>query len=126
MSIRKIAGAAESAFDPRNAKLSLPPTPQPPRPEVPNLKEIQTSMHEEFTKRDEQRFMERLADMLNQSAKWSQKRLRFQVHDETERLMVQVLDAETEEVIRELPPEEALDLAARIQEMIGILLDEMA
>ena len=38
--------------------------------------------------------------------------------------MVQVIDVNTEEVIKELPPEEMLDLKARIHEMVGILIDE--
>src|SRR5690554_10376 len=50
--------------------------------------------------------------------------LRFKLHDDTKRLMCQVINIETMEVIKELPPEEMLDLSARIQEMVGIILDE--
>lgn len=50
--------------------------------------------------------------------------LSFQIHEDTEKLMVQVIDVNTEEVIKELPPEEMLDLEARIHEMIGVLIDE--
>ena len=50
--------------------------------------------------------------------------LSFQIHEDTEKLMVQVIDVNTEEVIKELPPEEMLDLEARIHEMVGILIDE--
>jgi flagellar protein FlaG len=50
--------------------------------------------------------------------------LSFQIHEDTEELMVQVIDVNTEEVIKELPPEEMLDLKARIHEMVGILIDE--
>lgn len=49
--------------------------------------------------------------------------LRFKIHDESDRLMVQVIDKETDELIREIPPERLLRLAAQIQEMIGLLLD---
>lgn len=38
--------------------------------------------------------------------------------------MVKVIDAETEEVIREIPPEKILDLVAMIWEMIGLIVDE--
>jgi len=50
--------------------------------------------------------------------------LSFQIHEDTEELMVQIIDVNTEEVIKELPPEEMLDLKARIHEMVGILIDE--
>jgi flagellar protein FlaG len=50
--------------------------------------------------------------------------LSFQIHEDTEELMVQIIDVNTEGVIKELPPEEMLDLKARIHEMVGILIDE--
>jgi len=48
----------------------------------------------------------------------------FQIHEDTEKMMVKVVDLNTDEVIKELPPEEMLDLQARIHEMVGILIDE--
>lgn len=50
--------------------------------------------------------------------------LSFEIHDETDRMMVKVIDSKTKEVIKELPPEEMLDLSARIHEMVGLLIDE--
>ncbi|PTV96837.1 flagellar protein FlaG [Halanaerobium saccharolyticum] len=50
--------------------------------------------------------------------------LSFQIHEDTEKIMVKVVDLNTDEVIKELPPEEMLDLQARIHEMVGILIDE--
>lgn len=49
--------------------------------------------------------------------------LRFKIHDESDRVIVQVIDKETDKLIREIPPERLLKLAAQIQEMIGLLLD---
>ncbi|SFL22251.1 flagellar protein FlaG [Halanaerobium salsuginis] len=50
--------------------------------------------------------------------------LSFQIHEDTEKMMVKVVDLNTDEVIKELPPEEMLDLQARIHEMVGILINE--
>jgi len=50
--------------------------------------------------------------------------LKFRVHDGTGQLMVQVVDRNTGEVLRETPPEEFLDLAVRLREMVGFFLDE--
>jgi len=52
--------------------------------------------------------------------------LDFSVHDETGTVKVDVTDKETGEVIREIPPQQVLDLMARIDEMMGILYDEKA
>ncbi|HBK67556.1 MAG TPA: flagellar biosynthesis protein FlaG, partial [Firmicutes bacterium] len=38
--------------------------------------------------------------------------------------MVQVIEANTEEIITEIPPEKILDLVARIEEMIGLMVDK--
>ncbi len=52
------------------------------------------------------------------------RRLDFRIHEETHRVVVKVIDTETDKVIKEIPPEQILQLAARIQEMIGLLVDE--
>ena len=49
--------------------------------------------------------------------------LRFRVHKETERIMVQVIDRESEKVIREITPERVLNMVAQIQNMIGLFID---
>jgi flagellar protein FlaG len=51
-------------------------------------------------------------------------RLDFGVHEDTNLVMVQVVDSNTNEVIREIPPESRLDAMARIQEFVGLLFDE--
>ncbi len=49
--------------------------------------------------------------------------LNFSVHEETERIMVRITDQNTGDVIREIPSEEFLNLAARLQEMVGLMFD---
>jgi flagellar protein FlaG len=50
--------------------------------------------------------------------------LQFRVDDATGRMVVSVTDAVTGEVIRQVPGEEALRMAERIDASIGALLDE--
>lgn len=52
------------------------------------------------------------------------RKFEFSIHDKTKEIMVKVIDSETDEVIREIPPEKILDLVAKIWEMVGILVDE--
>lgn len=50
--------------------------------------------------------------------------LQFSIHEATGRTFVRVIRGETGEIIREIPPEEILNLAAKIDEMMGILYDQ--
>ncbi len=50
--------------------------------------------------------------------------LNFTRHDETGRTMVRITNRDTDEVIREIPAKQVLDLAAKIEEMVGIIFDE--
>lgn len=70
--------------------------------------------------------MEESAKALNKTLEYINTRLSFQIHEETDRLMARIIDVKTLEVIKEMPPEEFLDLIARIREMVGLLIDERA
>ncbi len=48
----------------------------------------------------------------------------FSIHEKTNRIMVKIIDSETKEIIREIPPEKILDMVAQMWEMAGILIDE--
>jgi flagellar protein FlaG len=50
--------------------------------------------------------------------------LEFSVHKETHQISVKVLDKETGEIIREIPPEKNLDFLAALWRKAGILIDE--
>lgn len=50
--------------------------------------------------------------------------LQFSIHKSSGKLMTIVKDAGTDRVIREIPPSELLNLAAKMDEMIGILFDQ--
>lgn len=50
--------------------------------------------------------------------------LEFSVHKETHIISVKVLDKETGEIIREIPPEKNLDFLATLWRKAGILIDE--
>lgn len=48
----------------------------------------------------------------------------FGIHEGTNRVMIRIVDKDTKEVIKELPPEKTLDMIAKVWEMAGILIDE--
>lgn len=60
----------------------------------------------------------------NDKMKKTRTRCEFSYHEETKRVSIKVLDRETEEVIREIPPEETLEMVEKMVELAGILFDE--
>lgn len=60
----------------------------------------------------------------NNTMRMTKTSCQFQYHEETNRVSIKVIDKDTEEVIREIPSEEALELIQRMWEMAGILVDE--
>ncbi|QGQ99904.1 flagellar protein FlaG [Paenibacillus psychroresistens] len=50
--------------------------------------------------------------------------LEFSVHKATHQISVKVLDKDTGEIIREIPPEKNLDFLATLWRKAGILIDE--
>lgn len=52
--------------------------------------------------------------------------LKFNIHEATGRVKVTVTDKETGDLVREIPPEQVLDLMAKIEEMMGVLFDHSA
>jgi flagellar protein FlaG len=49
---------------------------------------------------------------------------RFSVHEGTQEILVKVINEDTGEVIREIPPEKILDMVAKMWELMGIFVDE--
>jgi flagellar protein FlaG len=63
-------------------------------------------------------------DILREAFRMFNRRLKFSVNEEIDRVVVKVVDGSTDKVIKEIPPEEIQKLVARIRETIGILFDE--
>ncbi|MBE3598844.1 MAG: flagellar protein FlaG [Limnochordaceae bacterium] len=65
-------------------------------------------------------------ELLNRMLEEARRQLRFHVHEATGRIWVQVINPETQEVVKEIPPEKYLDMVARIWQLVGLLVDERA
>lgn len=48
----------------------------------------------------------------------------FGIHEGTKRLTIKIVDKDTKEIIKEVPPEKTLDMIAKVWELAGILVDE--
>lgn len=61
---------------------------------------------------------------MNRLLEGTNRRFEYSVHDKINGIMVKVIDENTGEVIREIPPKKILDMVANMLEMAGLLVDE--
>lgn len=60
---------------------------------------------------------------INKKIKPTHTQCEFAYHEKTKRISITVRDTDTDEVIREIPPEKTLDIIAKSLELAGILVD---
>ena len=60
--------------------------------------------------------------MLNKQLSYTEAQYGF--HEETNRVVIKIIDKETDQVLREVPPEKTLKMIAKVWELAGILVDE--
>lgn len=64
-------------------------------------------------------------DKANKSVQGKEHEFNYKIHQSTGDVIVQILDKNTHEVIREVPPEKLIDLIEKLQELsVGALIDE--
>ena len=63
-------------------------------------------------------------DTINKQIAMRHTNCSFKYHDDTNRISITVKNADTDEVIREIPPEKALDMLAKAWELAGLMVDE--
>ena len=78
--------------------------------------------NEENAKQPSTEQIKKAVEQLNK--KMGQSEAVFGFHEETNRVTIKIVDKDTKEVIKELPPEKTLDMIAKVWEMAGILVDE--
>lgn len=60
----------------------------------------------------------------NRSVAGASTRFEFSIHEKTKQIMVKVIDKESNELIREIPPEKILDIIAGIWDTVGLFVDQ--
>ena len=66
---------------------------------------------------------QQVARHLNAELKPFNTELSFSVDKETEKIVIKIVSSETEEVVRQIPAEEVLRIAARVRKLLGLLVD---
>lgn len=68
--------------------------------------------------------LKKMIEEMNRKINNSNEIAMFGIHEDTNRVMIKIMDKDTKEVIKEFPPEKTLDMIAKLWEMAGILVDE--
>ncbi|MDR9793284.1 flagellar protein FlaG [Aeribacillus pallidus] len=111
MGIQKITGVNNNAFlqdmQGKEEKLSMPENQQPVQEEEKKAKVT----------------LEEAIEDLNNFLKPIKTSIQFVLHEELEEYFVQVVNVETNEVLREIPPKKMLDIYAAMAELMGLIVD---
>jgi len=105
----------------------------PPRMREPEEQVVrQRQQHENLAKpqeataeRQERIQPEELLDQIKALTEDGLYSVRFEQERDLNELIVKVVDQETEEVIRQIPPEELIELAKRLRELSGNIVDTL-
>jgi len=74
---------------------------------------------EEFTREE----LREIADSFGEAVGLLNRGVRIQVDEDSNRFITQVIDRESDEVIRQIPPQELLEISSRLRRFVGALLD---
>ena len=69
------------------------------------------------------RRMSRLLDKIVESLNWN---IKVRIDESSDRIVTQIVDPEKNAVIKQIPPQELLEIMSRLKEFVGVLLDREA
>lgn len=67
-----------------------------------------------------------MSKMMSQFLAMTNPDLKFDVHEDTNRLMVNLVDGKANRVLKTFPSKEFLDMVARIKDYVGMIVDKKA
>lgn len=88
-----------------------------------NNDRMQKELQKELEKLDSKQ-LEDVFDDFKKKFDYLNKHLKVEIDEELNRPVVRIIDNETNEVVRELPPEEMVQLAKKIDQMVGLLFEK--
>jgi len=103
-------------------------TTQPVQQNKLELNEAKITMGEEIVNEDKvslsEEEIESIIKELNQFIQIFNTKIAFEIDKETKKTILRIVDVETNEVIRQIPPEELLQISRRISELLGLIINE--
>lgn len=68
--------------------------------------------------------MQQAVDSINEIFEINQSELKFVFHEGLEQYFVQLVNSDTDEVVREIPSKKLLDVFYEMQKLVGMMVDE--
>ncbi|WP_079710780.1 flagellar protein FlaG [Paraliobacillus ryukyuensis] len=68
--------------------------------------------------------VEGMVEALNEFLEPTHTSIKFELHDKLDKYYVTVVDSDTDELIKEIPPKKLLDVYAAMAEFMGFIVDE--
>ncbi len=68
--------------------------------------------------------LEKQMDSMNELLAFNNTAIKFNLHEDLGRMYVQIVNRDTEEVVKEIPPEKFLDMVASMLKNVGLLIDK--
>lgn len=98
---------------------------------IERAKELEAKAAEEKSQQEQDAELSEAIDVVADFLNITSRSVNFQLHDESEKTVIKVYDNDTQELIKQFPSEEVLEIAKRISALredvgrkTGILLDE--
>lgn len=89
-----------------------------------NIKEKQKQIEEKEPKEITKVDLDENIEGVNKFLEKHLTSLKFQVHEDLNRVFVEVIDQKTKEIVREIPPKEFLDMVSSMLQHVGLIMDK--
>lgn len=87
-----------------------------------NKMEENDSKEKDISEKDIKKAVEKLNSFIYDEGTHAE----YSIHKEMHRIMIKIIDNETDKVILEVPPKKIVDMVAKMCELAGVLLDKKA
>ncbi len=67
--------------------------------------------------------IEQIVNELNNFIQIFNTKIAFEIDKETRKTVLKIIDAQSDEIIRQIPPEELLEISRRISELLGLIIN---
>ncbi len=109
-----------------NTVAAPPPRMNEPVQQIDQLREQVRSTPQQDSEQQNQVQSEELLDEIKSLTDNGQYSVRFEKNDDLDELIVKIVDQQTDEVVRQIPPEELINLSKHLRELQGNIVDTVS
>lgn len=111
------SGAVQTNTVQKNSKTNV----ETKSTELPTNEKLAVQIGEQSVSKEK---LQQAVDSVNEFLQMNHSESKFVLHEGLDRYFVQVVDTETEEVVKEIPPKKLLDAFYEMQKLVGMIIDE--